>query len=67
MYSKPVSQTDQLKDAQKLFQLSLTKEKNNKYYNHREEHSIPELCQSAPDPQVENTLPSATTNIQNDN
>lgn len=49
-----------------FIQLSLTEEKNNKYYNHGEEHSIPEAWQTAPDPQVENTLPSATTKIQND-
>lgn len=43
-----------------------TKEKNNKYYNHGKEHFIPEPGQTAPDPQVENTLPPATTHTQND-
>lgn len=43
------------------FEFSLTEEKNYKNYNHGEEDSIPEPCQTAPDPQVENTLPSATT------
>lgn len=40
---------------------SLTKEENNKDYDHCEKHFVPELSQTAPDPQVENTLPSATT------
>lgn len=41
--------------------VSLTQEENNKYYDHCEKHFVPEPCYTAPDPQVENTLPSATT------
>lgn len=40
---------------------SLTEEKNDEYYDHREKHFVPELRHPAPDPQLENTLPSANT------
>ena len=40
---------------------SLTQEQNDKYDDHCEEDFVPDPCHSAPDTQVENTLPSATT------
>lgn len=43
--------------------LGLTEEENDEYYDHGEKHFVPESRHPAPDPQLENALPSAQTVI----
>lgn len=49
-----------LEEKTDTLDVSLTQEENDKYYDHCEKHFVPEPRHTAPDPQVENALPSAT-------